>query len=103
MIRKYHNHKLQTNPWHREVESHNNDETPGRQTKQSNQLSLPHQDDYKTRMAQSHAQQNIEQLQNRTWEQSSTTNQQQHLKEYCAIPVLYKKAVRKITIGKKFG
>ena len=24
MIRKYHNHKLQTNPWHREEEPHNN-------------------------------------------------------------------------------
>ena len=45
MIRKYHNHKLQTNPWHREEEQHNNHETPGRKTKQSNQLSLPHQDD----------------------------------------------------------
>ena len=43
MIRKYHNHKLQTNPWHREEEPHNNHETPGRQTKQSNQPSLPHQ------------------------------------------------------------
>ena len=31
------------NPWHREEE-------PGRQNKQSTQLSLPHQDDYKTRM-----------------------------------------------------
>ena len=31
MIRKYHNHKLQTNPWHREEEPHNNHETPGRQ------------------------------------------------------------------------
>ena len=61
MIRKYHNHKLQTNPWHRE--DHNNHETPGRQTKQSNQLSLPHQDDCKTRM---NVQQNIEQLQNPT-------------------------------------
>ena len=40
MIRKYHNHKLQTNPWHREEEPHNNHETPGRQIKQSNQLSL---------------------------------------------------------------
>ena len=50
MIRIYHNHKLQTNPWHREEESHNNHETPGRQTKQSNQLSLPHRDDCKTRM-----------------------------------------------------
>ena len=52
MIRKYmyHNHKLQTNHWHREEEPHNNHDTPGRQTKQSNQLSLPHQDDSKTRM-----------------------------------------------------
>ena len=45
MIRKYHNHKLQTNMWYHEEEPHNNHETPGRQTKQSNQLSLPHQDD----------------------------------------------------------
>ena len=36
---------------HREEEPHNNHETLGRQTKQSNQLSLPYQDDYKTRMA----------------------------------------------------
>ena len=50
MIRKYHNHKLQTNPWHRKEEPHNNHETSGRQTKQSNQLPLPHQDDFKTRM-----------------------------------------------------
>ena len=50
MIRKYHNHKLQTNAWHREKEQQNNYKTPGRQTKQSNQLSLPHQDDCKTRM-----------------------------------------------------
>ena len=33
MLRKYHNHKLQTNMWHREEEPHNNHETPGRQTK----------------------------------------------------------------------
>ena len=50
MIRKYHNHKLQTNTWYREEEPHNNHETPGRQTKQSSQLSLPDQDDCKTRM-----------------------------------------------------
>ena len=42
--------QLQTNPLHREKEPHNNHETPGRQTKQSNQLSLPHQDDCKTKM-----------------------------------------------------
>ena len=40
MIRKYHIHKPKTNPWHREEEPHNHHETPGRQTKQSNQLSL---------------------------------------------------------------
>ena len=33
MIRKYHNHKLQTNLWHHEEEPHNNHETPGRQSK----------------------------------------------------------------------
>ena len=35
---------------HSEEEPHNNHETPGRRTKQSNQLSLPHQDGCKTRM-----------------------------------------------------
>ena len=38
------------NAWHREEEPHNNHETPGRQTKQSNQLSHPYRDDCKTRM-----------------------------------------------------
>ena len=28
MIRKYHNHQLQTNTWHREEEPHNYQETP---------------------------------------------------------------------------
>ena len=50
MIRKYHNHKLQTTPWHREEKLLNHHETPGRQIKQSNQFSLPHQDDCNTRM-----------------------------------------------------
>ena len=45
-----HNHKPQTTPWHREEEPLNHHETPGRQIKQSNQLSLPHQDDCNTRM-----------------------------------------------------
>ena len=49
MIRKYQISKLQKNPWHHEEKPHNNHETPGRQTKQNNQLSLPHQDDCKTR------------------------------------------------------
>ena len=47
---KYHNHKLQTTLWHREEEPLNHHEKPGRQIKQSNQLSLPHQDDCNTRM-----------------------------------------------------
>ena len=50
VIRKYHNHKLQTNRWHCEEESRSNHETPGIQTKQCKQLSFPNQDDYKTRM-----------------------------------------------------
>ena len=50
MIRKYHNHKLQTTLWHGEEEPLNHYETPGRQIKQCNQLSLPHQDDCNTRM-----------------------------------------------------
>ena len=50
MIRKYHNHKPQTTPWHGKEVPTNHHETPGRQIKQSNQLSLPHQDDFNTRM-----------------------------------------------------
>ena len=67
MIRKYHNHKLHTNPWHHEEEPHNNQGTPGRRTMQSNQLSLPHQDDCRTRMDIKNVQQNIEQLQTPQW------------------------------------
>ena len=67
MIRKYHNQNLQTNLGHREEEPHNNHETPGSQTKQSNQLSLPHQDDLKQlEWTHSNAHQNIEQAQNST-------------------------------------
>ena len=51
MIRKYHNHKPQTTPRHGKEEPPNHHGTPGRQIKQSNQLSsLPHQDDCNTRM-----------------------------------------------------
>ena len=38
------------NPWHREAKPLNHLETPGRYIKQSNQLSLPNQDDCNTRM-----------------------------------------------------
>ena len=50
MIRLYLNKKLQTNPWHRDEMSHNNHQTPGRQARHSHRLSLPYQDDCKTRM-----------------------------------------------------
>ena len=50
MIRKYHHHEPQTTPWHRKEEPLNHGETPGRQIKQSNQLSLPYKDDCNTRM-----------------------------------------------------
>ena len=68
MIRKYNNHKPQTTPWHRKKEGHNHHKTPERQTKQSNQLSLPHQDDCNTRMDIDYIQKNIEQLQIPQWE-----------------------------------
>ena len=63
MIRKYHNHKRQTTPCHREEEPLKHHETPGRQTKQSNQLSLPHQDIAILEWTLNNVQQNIEQLQ----------------------------------------
>ena len=50
MIRKYNYRKLQTNQWHRKEEPHNDHETPGRQTKPSNQLSFPIKDDCKIRI-----------------------------------------------------
>ena len=52
MNRKYHNHTLQTNPWHHEEEPRNiySNKTSKRQLKLSNQLSLPHQDDGNARM-----------------------------------------------------
>ena len=72
MIRKYHNQKLQTNPWHREEEPHNNHETQGRQTKQSNQLSLPIEMIAKLKWTQSNAQQNIKNTESR----NGSNNQQ---------------------------
>ena len=43
-------YKPQTTPWHREEEPLNHHETPGRQIKQGNQLTLPHQNDCNTTM-----------------------------------------------------
>ena len=55
MIRKYHNHILQTNPLHREKEPQNTSshKTSERQLKQSEQLSLLRQYDCKTILAKS--------------------------------------------------
>ena len=67
MIRKYHNHKLQTNPWHREEDPQNNHEPQGRQTKQSKSgLSSTIEMIKKLEWTQINAQQNVEQLQNPT-------------------------------------
>ena len=83
MIRKYHNHKLQTNLRHREEEPHNNHKTPRRQTKQSKASSslFPIEMIANLEWTQSNAQQNIEQLQNPTMGVKSTTihvQQQNH-------------------------
>ena len=65
MIRKY--HKPQTNPWHREEEPNNHHQAPGRQTKQSNRLSLfPIKMIAQLEFTQSSIQQNIGQLQTPT-------------------------------------
>ena len=66
MIRKCHNHKLQINSWHREEEPHNNHETPGGPSKQSNQLSFPIKMIAKLEGTSSNVQHNIEQLQTPT-------------------------------------
>ena len=68
MIRKYHNHKLQTNPRHRKEEPRNNHDTPGRQNKQSKATNslFPIEMITKLEWTQSYAQQHIEQLQNPT-------------------------------------
>ena len=82
MIKKYHNHTLQTNPWHRKEETQNinRNKTSGRQLKQSIQLSLPRLDDCKTsKRAQRNAYQNKDQAENthKKWEVHKTMNQQQ--------------------------
>ena len=59
MIKKYQNQKLQTNPWHREEELHNNYETATSSLFSIEMI-------VKLEWKQSNAQQNIEQLQNPT-------------------------------------
>ena len=66
MIRKYHNHKLQTNGRHREEQPHNNRETPARKQSKGTSSLIPIEMIAKLYWTQSNAQQNIEQLQNPT-------------------------------------
>ena len=69
MIRKYLNHTLQTNPWHREEELQNTNShmTPGRQVKPYLVSSLcPIKKIEKLERTQNTAQQNMEQRQNPT-------------------------------------
>ena len=77
MIRNYHTHILQTNPWYgaEEPQNNNSHKTPDRQTKESNQLSLSHEGDCKSRQDTSNVQQNM--AQTPQWKQQSTTSQQQ--------------------------
>ena len=77
MIRKYHNHKLQTNPSHREVEPHKITITSTRKIgKESNLLSLSIKMIEKLERKQRHAQKHGKHR-TRPWEQQSTPNQQQ--------------------------
>ena len=66
MIKKYHNRKPQTTLWHGEEEPLNNHETPGRQIKQRNQLSLLIKMIAVLERTQSNVRKNIEQLQTPT-------------------------------------
>ena len=70
MISKYHNHKLQTSPWHHEEEPHNNHETPHQEDNQSKATSsFSHiKMIAKLEWTYRNTQQNIEQLQKPTWE-----------------------------------
>ena len=63
---KYHNHKLQTNPWYREEDQHNNHETHEDKLIKATSSSLPIKIIPKPEWTQSNAQQNTEQLQNPT-------------------------------------
>ena len=67
MIRKYHDHTLQTKQWHHEEESHNNinHKTLGRQSKATSYL-FPIKVIVTLARAQNNTQQNMEQTENPT-------------------------------------
>ena len=66
MTRKYHNHELQTNPWHRADELHNNRETHEDKLSKATSSLLPIKMISKPEWTQSNAQQNPEELQSPT-------------------------------------
>ena len=57
MIRKYHNHKLQTNPWQHEEEPHMNHEPPGRKNSKATSSLFPTNVVAKLELTESNAQQ----------------------------------------------
>ena len=59
MIMKYHTHKLQTNPWHREDEPNRNHETPRRQSRKATSSLFPFKMIAKLEWTQSNTQQTI--------------------------------------------
>ena len=63
IVRKYHNHILQTNPWYREEERHNNHETHEDKLAKAISSSLPIKMIAKQEWTQSNVQQYTEQLQ----------------------------------------
>ena len=77
MIRIYHNHKLQTNPWHREEEPHSNHKTLEDKLSTASSSLFPIKKIAKLEGTQSNVQQNIEQLQTPTMGVTLSTSQQQ--------------------------
>ena len=75
MIKKYHNYKLQTNPWNHEKEPHNNHEHPeDKQSKATSSL-FPIKIIAKIEWTQSIVEQHIKQLQNATMEGVAINNE----------------------------
>ena len=82
MIRNYHNHKLHTNPWHREEEPHNNHETHGRQLSKATNFLFPFKMITKLEWTLSNVQQNLEQLQTPTVGIATTLQKTDNIRLY---------------------
>ena len=91
LISKFHNHKLQTNPRHREEEPQNNNKTSRRRSKHGKATSsvFPIKMIAKLERTQSNTQQNMEQTQNTTMgatinKESTTTKPPPYLERTAA-------------------